>query len=727
MRSFLLLSALSFLSPAAQAGEDPKSLRYDGKSLAEWLAGLQSADESQRKKASDALTEMGRQNRDSVPAIVDQLLETTADSDDDLLRRIESYGPMLYEIGAPVANALHPHLWNPKSDKKFRALLFVAILGGKAKPALPGVIETIEKDSDPKHFRAAMLVADRCSDPSLLPVLVRLLDDRADERSSAAAGILKRKEYPPDSYLPILKNWLRGKDKERRLRAFDLLFQLAGEATPVMDELITVLQGTESFDRFGAAVVLGRIGPAAKKAIPALEELLTDKNDKFRLHVATAMLNIADHAQAEAELLRILKEGNAGEKLDVAEVLWRHKRPAQVLLALNEILEKGDIEKRRDAVQMLRKLGPAARVSIPLLTKMLDDPDAEIKTFAIQALGRMGPEAKNAIEPLKAIDKQEIKELRFFAMMALVRIEASVRLVDQLVQHLKSKETGEVVGALRALGGMGPVAKPALPAIQEKLKDPDGYIRLHALEAEWFIARTASIRDKLLKEAKIALPIDRHDSALSLGDLFRADAAFAVDDFIGMLWKDTDNSGVAEALGWIGPAAKKAVPALTRILLASGIEPNVCSASAEALGLIGVDAKTALPALKQLLNHDDALVRIHAALALLRIDGDKSGEAVVARSLLNRKYQVVVTALEAQWLLKKDEATIASLIRELRRAILSDSEMAGNHRFMAARALGRIGPAAKAALPDLNDLRYDEDPTLRRHVQEAIAKIEAQK
>ncbi len=58
----------------------------------------------------------------------------------------------------------------------------------------------------------------------------------------------------------------------------------------------------------------------------------------------------------------------------------------------------------------------------------------------------------------------------------------------------------------------------------------------------------------------------------------------------------------------------------------------------------------------------------------------------------------------------------------LLRAALKDREW--SIRFAAASALGRIGPAAKEALPALWPLLHDEDPIVRDAAREAIKKIE---
>ncbi len=91
-------------------------------------------------------------------------------------------------------------------------------------------------------------------------------------------------------------------------------------------------------------------------------------------------------------------------------------------------------------------------------------------------------------------------------------------------------------------------------------------------------------------------------------------------------------------------------------------DADLQSKSAEVLGDAGAAAKIAIPALKKLLNHQAPEVRLNAAIALWKIDQNPSVVPVLAG------------------LLKEEKGTVT---------------------WSAAYALSEIGPAAKAALPEL--------------------------
>ena len=81
-----------------------------------------------------------------------------------------------------------------------------------------------------------------------------------------------------------------------------------------------------------------------------------------------------------------------------ADALTRIGPPAVPMLV--EALRGTDGEVRRQACEVLMRMGPDARGAVPELVRLLDDQDEELRRMAATALGRIGPDAGEAVPAL---------------------------------------------------------------------------------------------------------------------------------------------------------------------------------------------------------------------------------------------------------------------------------------------------------------------------------------
>jgi HEAT repeat protein len=231
----------------------------------------------------------------------------------------------------------------------------------------------------------------------------------------------------------------------------------------------------------------------------------------------------------------------------------------------------------------------------------------------------------------------------------------------------------------------------------------------------------------------------------------------------------------AWALGRIGPGAEAAVPLLVETL--SSRHLSVRRNAPLALGRMGSAAKDAAPRLRELLSDQDPTVVVHSALALWQIEEDERAVqglvaltrqqredlrpylAVSALGEIGTARNEVLPALTAA-LGHKDPDVRRAAARELGRigpeALPSLQEVlrAGHSgrpsavealgrigvdalpaltealrsddaasRRAAARALGRLGPAAKEAAPALIAALGDRDPAVRETIGWARGEI----
>jgi len=247
----------------------------------------------------------------------------------------------------------------------------------------------------------------------------------------------------------------------------------------------------------------------------------------------------------------------------------------------------------------LAELGPAARESESALVAALQDPDPEVRYAAVVALGATGADGKAAIDGLARALQDESWFVRFPATQALAKLgpkaaPARAALVEalspkdgvkdfrpircaQAAAALAKIDPGakEIPGAIplilekllgydgdgsdgarvvgaEMLGECGKAAVSAVPALVQRLKDPDGDVRVAVAVA-------------LMK----IVPEKQTDAALGTlaGELKNPDLLIRI--------------LAADAIGGLGPRAKPVSGALGALL--QDAEPEVRQAAKEAL------------------------------------------------------------------------------------------------------------------------------------------------
>jgi HEAT repeat protein/lysophospholipase L1-like esterase len=172
-------------------------------------------------------------------------------------------------------------------------------------------------------------------------------------------------------------------------------------------------------------------------------------------------------------------------------------------------------------------------------------------------------------------------------------------------------------------------------------------------------------------------------------------------------------AAAAWALGDVGPAAAPAVPALRRLL--QDEDPFMRAGAVFGLGAIGAGARAAAPAIVAKLDDPDERVRWRAADALAKIGlGADSVDALV-RLVCEVRSPGRGMAAEALGRLGPEAA---SAVPEL---IAATSDRRPEVRWRAVWALGRIGPAAKPAVLALRIALAD--PDVRWRSAEALGGI----
>ena len=211
---------------------------------------------------------------------------------------------------------------------------------------------------------------------TVIPALINAFQDENKEvRDSALeAAVVLGPAAAPD-LVAALKN-----PHERiRRKATDALQQFGAEAKEVVPALVELLKAENTEIREAAIDVIQEIGPDASAAVPALRLVLSENSPRnLKLGAAYALGKIGPAAKdAVPELVKALEAKDE----------------------VNDFL-------RSNAADALGGIGPEAKAAVPALIATLENDDVRSPTCAAFALGSIGADAKAAIPALIQAMKQ---------------------------------------------------------------------------------------------------------------------------------------------------------------------------------------------------------------------------------------------------------------------------------------------------------------------------------
>lgn len=332
-----------------------------------------------------------------------------------------------------------------------------------------------------------------------------------------------------------------------------------------------------------------------------------------------------------------------------------------------KILREHENPKFRRAALIALEYGSAAsRTGLPTILEAVEkDKDPQVRREAVMVLGRLGPEAKGTLKTLAAAlqnDKAEtVRESAATALGNKKFAESAQDYVSVLADALKDPHAGTRLAAATALRNMGDLAKPAVPALTETVKNRN--------ESPLVRAVAIHVISRQGKENSQIPP-------LLIDILLHEDNSLTV------------RESAAEGLGLSGSEAPEVIAALGKTLSAKSIELR--KAASIALSTLGMKAKSGWPAIKLRLTEQmepNSSVRNH----LIRLTG------VLAKAKTDAI--PVLSSLAA-----KDDST--------------------ENRIAAIQELGELGALARESLTVLSNLALqDARAAVREAAEKAVKQI----
>jgi HEAT repeat protein len=393
----------------------------------------------------------------------------------------------------------------------------------------------------------------------------------------------------------------------------------------------------------------------------------------------------------------------------------------KVLMArLDPLLTSPKREERLEAVKALGEVTGDPKLfasqAVPRLRKAMQDADKDVRDAAVAALGNQGNHAKDAVPDLLKAFKEPERFEQGKVLGALFRnLPHSVAMVPDVIAVLGDKKQPLKLRhqAARVLSDMGPEASPAVPVMLAILRD----------DSEETSVRGLSLRGlgMIGTELDTVLPV--------LISLLRPDQE---PDF---------RPGAAQALGRIGPRAGMAIPKL--IEMAEVTTPKevayrvrIKSSALDALSKITKDPKVAAPVAARILVDPgmsfgpkepgapwESKLRI-SAINLLKSLGPDALDFVpqLLEALKDGKGSAPASEIALALAAIGPEA-VPAIVKVAADKQLSHSP--GHPRVGAIHALELMGPAAKAAIPALEEIASDAEPnrSLRERASDALRRI----
>jgi HEAT repeat protein len=333
--------------------------------------------------------------------------------------------------------------------------------------------------------------------------------------------------------------------------------------------LIPLLGSNDRELRIVAARALCKMGAAAGPAVPAMAELLTEKDGRQRYQIEVALGNLGpDARKAVPALIERLEdvEKDGRSPHPVLETLGKIGPKAKAAVpALIELLKTAKEFYINDAMDTLGRIGPGAEEAVPVIVLHLKDKSEYSRIAAARALGGIGPDAKAAVPALKKLLEDDKRPVQVWAAFALARItgEAKPQVAFMIEMWKEDKDDeGPFSSQARfdiaqALERLGPEVRPARDLLLEALPN---------ISALGTLSHVAATLGNLGDDANVIVPkmLTLVERKLEPGSRLRWNQEAAI-----------------EVLGALGPKAKAAAPALRKLLDSN--EFGIADAAAKAL------------------------------------------------------------------------------------------------------------------------------------------------
>ncbi len=323
--------------------------------------------------------------------------------------RIGEATAMLQEIKPPASQLLalmQKHLKATNGHEHRQALYVLGASGEGAAQVVPYLTAAL-KDNDTWSRRLAIQSLGWIGPQAeaAVPDLIELLNEAPDTNYLAANVAVALGKIGSPKAAPavpaVKKLFEQEKNWNSRGNLGVTLMRLDPTQTEVLNFLMEgVTNHHPAKERWMAANYLGRIGPAARPAVPILIKALEQTNDTLWAEIPKALTNIgvAPGEFLPAMKMRLKKGDRTAQAQSAIQVLRIAPGDHDTLEVLMQVIATGELGPGWEwmAIDSLGDAGPPAAEALPLLRKVAKESDGGMRDKALRAIKKIEakPDAK---------------------------------------------------------------------------------------------------------------------------------------------------------------------------------------------------------------------------------------------------------------------------------------------------------------------------------------------
>lgn len=669
---------------------------------------IKALDDDDKQIWSDAIAAiaaLGPDAQEAIPVLIDRLdSRKNRGRQRDQRQGVMRTAYALSRMGAAAVPPLIQALGENDLTMKLGAARALGGMGPAAKDAVPALIKNLADSQDPVRDETAQALG--LIGPAAGPALVAALQDPDAKRRAGAATALAQMD---PAFRDAAKDVEQAATKESDATVRAALFAALPKTGVAPDRCVALILPAVTDEnealRHAALNALLTSSAVRKASVPKLSALLKENNPAVRERAAHALGRVGPGAVDALPALLIAARAADGAPA-YADALAQVG--PQALPSLLDILQKNKPEESKWVLRILHSFGPPA---VPVLSEALKSNSPEVRASAASALGEMGHGASAAAVPLFVLTRDSSPKVQAATFRALVAIHAdSERLKPLLQEALASKDTDVRKAGAAGLAALGGAATLGVDGLLDLLNDENAAGRLAAVQALGQLGDKAAPAVNALV-ARLDDPALQSAVVESLGHIGPA-AAPAVPKLLELSKKGDQRTTILPVLTGIGQGAKEALPMI--YAAAKDPAPDVRASAATALAAVETDDAKALAVLVPFADASQSgKVRRAAAHALTKYGPAASAAVPGLISMLEKETErgEAMRALKAIGVKNVPDLMSMLAVRDVR------------VRTFACESLGTLGPDAKDAAPKLREIAAQDD-AIRGPANAALKKIE---